>query len=261
MINIIENTNKNLTLKDYPFKHWLAFICFTIFVVIVNYTILFKTPIYSSLTCDRDWFNRVNCELVESALLKHNLRHQTINNISNSPYILKNGRILLNREMDLLHNRVKNNYFPSHSFLGFFDIYLYRFRGQAVNEVKQIKNFIHSQTKEYKLKITRKLFPLFYIPLLLLPATILIGIFATLMQPITTYTFDFQQKNLTVLKKSKLIADRKSYSTDELSITSIDEIKSSIVLNTNNQTSYLLNDFQNKQQASEIIDTLQQHIK
>lgn len=260
MIKIIANNAHDIILRRYPTKLWLAFFCLIVFVIIGNYLALFKTPIYYSLTCDRGWLNTINCELIECAFLKPNLRNQTIKNISTSPDILNNGRILLNVEADLLHNHIKNNYFPSHSFLGFSDIYIYRFRGQVINEVKQIKNFIYSQKKSKQLKITRKLFPLFYLSLLLLPTTILVGIFGILLQPITTYTFKFQENNLIVLEKSIFISYRKTHSIDRLTIASADKQKNSILLTTKTEEFYLFDYFQNPQQASQAINKLKQYI-
>ena len=259
MIQILENDDDKIILRRYPIKNWLAFFCLTASIATLNYLVLFNAPVYSSLTCDRAWLNTIDCELLESSLFKSDLRHQTIKNIGEAQHILNNGRILLNTEIDLLHNQIKNNYFPSHSFLGFYDIYLYRFPRQALNEAKQIKNFVNNR-KQNKLEITRKLFSLLYPFLLLLPVTILISIFCILAQPITTYIFNFKQNKLTIVEKSSFTSDRKSHSIDSLKITSTDEQKNSIMLTTNTKTSYLFDYFQNPKQASKAIDKLKQHI-
>ncbi len=145
MIKTIEYSNNSLILKDYPAKHWLAFICLTIFIILFNYQALFNKPIYSALNCYKEWSNSINYEPIESALFKPDLRHKTIKNIRSPKRILKNGTIWLNTEIDLLHNRIKNNYYPSSHFFGFFSVYLYRFHEQALQEVKQIENFIHNK--------------------------------------------------------------------------------------------------------------------
>ena len=265
MIRIIENNKYKLIIKDYPTKYWLALIILTIFVVIVNYQAFFLAPIFYCLSCTKGWLNITNCEIIESSLFNKNLFHQIINHIHEPKGVLKNGTIWLTTEIDLLHNRLENIYYPSDRFLGFYSIYLYRFHGQALQELNQINDFIHSKDSQKILILTRKIFSLFYIPFLLLPLTIVIPIISIIIQPITTYIFDVQQNYLFTRKNILSTVEEKTYSLDRLkTISSIENQEHkpySISINIKEQKLFTFNDFKNKSEALNLFNILKQYIK
>ena len=264
MIKILANTDQKITLRKYPTKYWFVCLCAIITLILVNYWILFNIPIYSSLTCDRGWLNTIDCQLIESAWFKPNLRHKAIKHIRKPEDLLGSGKTLLNVDIDTFHKRIKNNYYPNYGFVGlqFRDRHAYRFKKQAMIEVNRnkIENFIRDRNKKNKLTIEYRVFFLFSIPLLLLPVNILLPIFGILIEPITTYIFNFKQNKLKVVKKSLLTSNSEKHLINKLKIASINKRQDSILIDADTEISYLLDDFQNQQEASTIINQLQQYI-
>lgn len=264
MIRIKKNINNKLIIKDYPTKYWLAFIILTIFTFVINYCTFYIAPIYSSLTCHKSWLNKTTCEIFEYSLGNKNLVNQKINNLHEPKELLRNGTIWLKTEVDLLHNHIKNIYYPSHRFLGFFDIFIYRFHWQAAEEIIQIDSFINGNNNK-TLKIIRKTPFLFYIPILLLPFTIIISIIAIVVQPIDTYLFDLNQNQLVVRSNILSIWEEKIYSLDQLNIIYSSEMSnqriSSILLKIDEQKIANFNDFTDTKASINLFNLLKQYIK
>lgn len=264
MIRIKENINKKLIIKDYPAKSWLAFIILAIFAFVINYCNFYVAPVYSSLTCNKNWLNITNCEILGSSLGNKNLINQKINNLHEPKSILKNGTIWLKTEVDLLHNHIKNIYYPNNQFLGFFDIYLYRFHWQTENEIIQINNFIQSKDNNKTLKIVRNVPFLFYISILLLPFTIVASVIAILVQPVYTYLFDLNQNHLVIRSNILSILEEKIYSLDQLNVTYTSESDnkkpSSILLKIDEQKIADFNDFIDTKESLNLFNLLKQYI-
>lgn len=265
MIKIVENNDNKLIIKKYPTKYWLSCMILTIFAFIVNYGVFFVAPIYSSLSCNKGWLNTTNCEITESSLFHKNLLHQKVDRIDEPKGILGNGTIWLTTKIDLLHNQIENIYYPGHSFLGFFDVYLYRFHWQAVQEVNQINSFIDQQNNRETLILIRKIPVFFYIPFLLLPLTIAISVICILVQPIDTYIFDIQQNCLVVKNRILSTVEEKTYPLDRLKIafltTADNDRPSSILINIDKQKLTTFKDFQNTSEALNLFNLLKQYIR
>ena len=264
MIRIIENSDKKLIIKNYPTKYWLAFIVLTILTFALNYGTFYLAPIYSSLTCNRSWLNKTHCEIREYSLLDRNRLQQTVNNLNEPKKILRNGTIWLTTEVDLLHNRIGNIYYPSHSFLGFFDIYLYRFRGQAVREVDRINDFVRHKNNRKNLILIRKIPGFYYIFLLLLPLTIVMPIILIFIQPINTYVFDRDKHHLVVRNNISSRVEKKIYPLASLKVISsikTEDDRKLIILNADEQKLATFNNFLNELEALNTLNLLKQYIK
>lgn len=189
MIIIAESSDKQLILKDYPFRGWLAFICLAIFVVLCNYQVFFRTPIHSYLNCRKEIFNSISCESIESSLLNNNLTSKTVSNIYEAKKVFgsKSNVIKLEQHTNIWNSKVKKVYYPSNSY---FSPYLYRTNKQVDLEISQIDNFVHNWDNNQTLRLTREISWFLLIFLLLLPFTIIIPLVAIIMQPIVTYLFN-----------------------------------------------------------------------
>lgn len=124
MIITIESTIERLKIKQYPASQWQAFILLALLSILSSYHMFFQSPIFSSLTCSKDFFNRTNCQLVESAILNPNLTDRYIKNVK-KPYKKsgrKNNVIWLTTNIRIWHRKIQNILSSSQSF---FDPFLY----------------------------------------------------------------------------------------------------------------------------------------
>ena len=265
MIEVIYNDDRRLILKDRPPKHWIAFILGLAIAIIINCQLFSVFTIYSSLTCNKNWLKQTNCELIEYSVFKSNIKHQEIDNIGIPKGIQKGGTIWLGTEVDLLHNRIKNVYYPSYTFLGLFDIYLYRFRGQALQELNKITEYVRDRHTKKDLILTRTTPIFFYISFLLLLLLVTYPIFIISFQPDRIYNFDFQEKHLAVkYLQLKFACEDETHPFESLSI------ESPTISNKNQDISISLyagkykiltcDRFHNKQEILKAIDKLKQHI-
>jgi len=265
MIRVAENNNKKLIIKNYPTKYWLVCILLAIFSLLINYGAFYLAPIYSSLSCNKGWLNTTNCEIIEYSFGNKDLYYHKIKNLREPKEILRNGTIRLTTEIDLLHNHIKNIYYPSNKLTGFFDLYLYRFHWQSEKEVSQINDFIYSKNNQKSLKLIRKIPFVFYISFLLLPLAIVLSIISILVHPVDTYIFDLDQNNLVITNNFASTFEEQIYSLNQLSAVSYsaddDNKLCSIILQVKGQNILTFNDFTNMEEAQKLFNLIKQYVK
>ena len=257
MIEIVENKQDKIVIKDYPYKYWLVYICLTIATLLFNYETFVMTPLKSTLDCQKGFLNTNSCQITEYSLFNRNLIKKKVNNIHHvKPSVSSNNRnILLKTE---LKGNVQNVYFPSRLF---FNTPMYTTEKEFKTDIQRINNFINRWQQDEVLIINKKIPILFYVTFLAYPLMLIGSISAIFTCPILTYIFNFLQNYLIVEEKALLSKNEQNYSINKLKLASVEEQKNSILLNTNSKMSYLLDDFQNQQEAVEILNILKQHIK
>ena len=123
MIKFIENSDKKLKFVSYPITNFFNYLVILFIFVPLLYWGLYLSPIYSSLTCQRTFLARIDCQLKEKSILNSDLREIDIKNVkkvgmhhpgSNDSRII----IKANPHPPYLHiNRFQKTYFyPSNSF-------------------------------------------------------------------------------------------------------------------------------------------------
>lgn len=139
MIDIRENKQNKLVIKDYPYRYWLLYICLTIATLLFNYETFVLTPLQSTLVCQKGFFNTNSCQITEYSLFNRNLTKRTVNNIHHvKPSANSNNRnILLKTE---LKGNIQNVYFPSRIF---FNTSMYIRDKELKKDIKKINDFIN----------------------------------------------------------------------------------------------------------------------
>ncbi len=261
MIIIKENNKDRLIIKDHPAKYWLAFMFLAILIIIDNYYLFFLFPISSSLTCNKVFLNTANCELVESSLINKNLTHRTVANIHKAKQGTygQSHSILLKTEIRLKGN-IKNIYFPSRSLIR---THLYRSNRKLQRNIKQINDFIHSWNNQ-TLILNKKMPSLFFIVVWLMPLPILVPLTAIFIYPIVAYSFDSQKNSLTIQELIFFSPEEKRFYLNELKISSSVENKAqkylAVYIKTSKEKTYEINDFENKEEALNLLKLLSQYI-
>ena len=256
MIKLLPTNREQLIIKHYPIKIWLA----SIFLLIFSFTLycytLFKSPIYSSLTCTKDFLNNTNCELVESALLDERLTHQYINNVSKPRKAGgRSNTIWLKTEARLWHGSIKNIYYPSNLF---FDPALQRSNRKVTEEISELNNFIHSRDKQ-TLTISRKVPFLFSILAVILVLPCSLPLVFTFIFPITTYYFKSSTTKLTIKEFIPLVR-KETVSFEELNNLELKTDRDSILLKVKDREIGNFNDFASKEEYLEVLELIKQYI-
>ena len=254
MIRIIESSAKQLKFKQYPANQWLAFIFLALLSILASYHIFFQSPISSSLTCSKDFFNRTNCQLVESALLNHNLTDKQIKNVKEPHRKTIEGRsnvIWLATDIKIWHGRIQNVYYPSSLFL---DPFLYRTNRQVSTEIEKLNSFINSSQNGETLTIERKVPKLFFVLAWILILPLVLPIVFILICPTVTYYFDLETNSLTIVEKILFSPEETAYPLKDLKIISkIKDKDPSIVLTINDETKYILKEFAREKELPKIL--------
>ena len=256
MIKVVASNEEQLIIKHYPTKLWLAFIFWLIFSFTLYCYTLFQSPIYSSLTCTKSFFNNTNCELVESALLDDRLTHQYINNVSKPRKSGgKSNTIWLKTEARLWHGSIKNIYYPSNWF---FDPALQRSNKHVTEEISKLNNFIHSRDKQ-TLTISREVPPLFSILVIILVLPCSLPLVFIFILPITTYSFECSTSKLTIKEFIPLLR-KKTVSFEELNNLQLKTDRDSILLKVKDKEIGNFNDFASKEEYLEVLELIKQYI-
>ena len=260
MIRIIENSANKLTIKQYPANQWLIFIFASLLCVFLLYQILFQSPITSSLICTKDFLNRTNCELIESAVFDRNLTDRHIKNIK-EPHRKIGGRntaIFLKTDINIWYGNIKNVYYPS-SLVS--DPFLARSNKHVLAEIEKLNSFIDRPRDSKTLTIERAVPKPFCIigwmsilPLLLPPVFIFI-------LPIQTYCFNLRDLSFAVAETIFFSTEEQEYSLKDLKLISkIDNTEPSIVLTINNKQEYLLKDLVGEKELPKILKLIKPFI-
>lgn len=256
MIKVLATNGEQLIIKHYPTKFWLAFSFAFIFGFILYCYTLFQSPIYSSLTCTKDFFNNTNCKLVESALLNDRFTHQYINNVSKPRKAGgRSNTILLKTEARLWHGSIKNVYYPSNLF---FDPALQRSNKYVTEEISELNNFIHSRDQQ-TLTISREVSPLFSIlaGILVLPCSL--PLVFILIFPITTYYFKSSTTELTIKEFIPLVR-KETVSLEKFNNVQLTTDRDSILLEVKDKEIGNFNDFTSKEEYLEVLELIKQYI-
>ena len=253
MIKIIKSNKNELIIKQYPLNHWLVCGLLFILVVFFNYHIFFQSPISSTLTCNKGLFNTNNCELNESALLKKNLTHKLIKNINHPKkrFASRNNAIYLKTE----YANMKIFYYPSSWII---DPFLDRTDRQVAKEVDQLNDFINSWNSNQKLVIKRKVPHIFFILIwLLFIFTTPLPIFIVFIAPITIYFFDLHNNSFAINETILFSSKEKGYALSKLKIASLIKNQEQVIsLKTNEDKTYIFNNFINETEAFNLFELL-----
>ncbi len=217
MIKFIEISETKLKFFSYPnLKLITYFLCL---VVLISWLIwsLYFSSISSSLTCQKTFFNHVNCLLQESSLLNPHLTNTNIKNLKKANYYHfgKSGVITLKANPHSLSFNIigfqKEYHYPSSSF----DLVLWSnfnpknwFR--PLNQSNLINQFIRGKLKQKSLVVEQSLnwiqllilgFLTIFMPLLLIFSIIK---WVLTMSVKTIYEFDGIHKTLSVFQNKIL---------------------------------------------------------
>jgi|GEM_PF-5983724 len=260
MIRIIESSADKLRIKQCPANSWIVCIFAALLSAFLGYYTFFQSPISSSLVCTKDFFNRTNCELIESAVFDRNLTDRHIKNIK-EPRIKIGGRntsIFLKTDINIWHGNIKNLYYPS-SLVS--DPFLARSNKLVLAEIEKLNSFIERPRDSQTLTIERAVPKPFCIigwmsilPLLLPPVFIFI-------LPIQTYCFNLRDRNFSVAKTIFYTTEKKEYSLKDLKVISrIDNTEPSIILTVNNKQEYILKDLVREQELPKVLKLIKPFI-
>jgi len=230
MIRILESSTDKLKIKQYPANQWLAFIFLSLLSIIAAYHIFFQSPIDSSLICTKNFLNQTNCQLIESALLNHDLTDRQIKNVK-EPHKTISGRsnvIWLATDINIWRGKIQNIYYHSSLFL---DPFLYRTNKQVSTEINKLNSFINSPKDSQKLKIERKVPKLFLVIVWMMILPLSLPVVFIIIFPVVTYSFNAKANSLTVAETLLFSTEEKEYSLENFKIKSkIDDKEPSIVL-------------------------------
>ena len=256
MIKIVETSANKLKFKQYPANQWLAFIFLLLLGILVAYHILFQSPISSSLSCSKDFFNRTNCQLVESAFLNHNLTNKHINNIKEPRKTngRRNNAIWLATDIKIWHGKIQNVYYPS-SFSS--DPFLYRTNRQVFMEIEKLNKFINGYGSDSLLTIQREVPKSFSILIWIYAIPFLLPAVWIILFPITTYSFDLKSNKITVLETILWSSKERQYPLESLTVISkIEQEESSIALIVKAKQEYILKDFGREKVLPKILELI-----
>jgi len=81
MIKFIESSDKKLKFISYPFIDFAAYFVLLVLIISLLYWGLYLSPISSSLTCQRTFLARIDCQLEEKSILNPHLKAINIKNV------------------------------------------------------------------------------------------------------------------------------------------------------------------------------------
>ena len=123
MIKFIEHNDKKLKFVSYPLVEFINYFILLFLFIPLLYWGLYLSPIHSSLTCQKTFFARIDCQLEEKSLLNPHLKEIDIKNVKKVGTHFpgsKDSRIIIkaNPHPPYLHiNRYQKTYFyPSNPF-------------------------------------------------------------------------------------------------------------------------------------------------
>ena len=216
---------------------------------------MFQSPINSSLVCSKDFLNRTNCQLIESALLNPNLTNRQIKNVKEPHRKTIEGRsnvIWLATDIKIWHGRIQNVYYPSSLFL---DTFLYRTNRQVSTEIEKLNSFINSSRNGETLTIERKVPKLFFILVWILILPLVLPIIFIFICPIVTYDFDLKTMSLSVAERILFSLEETAYSLKDLKIISkIQDKEPSMVLIAKDRREYIIKDFRKEKVLPKILE-------
>jgi len=257
MIRIIENSANKLTIKQYPANSWLVCIFAALLSSFLGYYTFFQSPISSYLVCTKDFFNQTNCELIESALLNHDLNDRQIENIKDPHKTIssRSNVILLTTGINIWRRKIQNIYYPSSLFL---DPFLYRTNKQVSTEINKLNDFIKrprdSQTLTIKREIPKPFLIIVWIQII--PVSLPIVFIFTFS--IQTYCFNLRDRNFIVAETIFFATEEQEYSLKDLKVISkIDNTEPSIVLTINNKQEYILKDLVGEKELPKILKLIE----
>jgi hypothetical protein len=254
MIRIKNKDKEQLTIKQYPTNQWLVSIFLFLFILTLNYYGFYKSPIHSTLNCNKGLFNSTNCELVESALLNKKLTDQYIKNIKKPKKA--GGRsnvILLKTEVKVWNGYKKNIYYPTNWF---FDPALYHTDRQVTEEISKLNNFIHNKLKQ-RLIIEREVPFLFHILVWFLLLLTLLPIILIFIHSITTYIFEPVNNRLLIKEFTPLTKEATVSSENLETIELIVDGNKSILIKANDKEVGQI-DFDSESEFTEILASIKQ---
>ena len=207
MIKFLKNSDKKLKFVACSVTDFLAyFIGFLLFVPFL-YWCLYLSPIYSSLTCQRTFLARINCQLQEKSILNSYLREIDIKNVKKVGAHFpgsKDSRIIIkaNPHPPYLHiNRFQKTYFyPSNPF----SLVLFRNFNPlnwfgSPNQNRQLDNFIRGKLNQpvLQLELTIRGADYIFIGILLL---FFFGVFYWFITAsiVSSYEIDSQKQTITI---------------------------------------------------------------
>lgn len=238
MIKFIENSETKLKFVSYPITSSISYLVILLLLIPLLYWFLSSSVINSSLTCQRTFLNRIDCQLQEKSILNSHLTKLDIINVKKvvrHSLGSRDSRIKLkaNPKPPYFHiNSFQKTYFyPSNPFalvlfrafnpLNWFSI--------SINQIELIDRFVRGKPNQKYLSVEQSLswtdilligMLFFAIPILFVHNIIAWFLTAPLS---TTYNFSKENQNLIVVLKRILLQNiNKEYSFDMIKQVKLD---------------------------------------
>lgn len=245
MIKFIEISETKLKFVSYPnLKVISYFLCLAFLIPWLIWSLCFSS-INSSLTCQKTFFNHVDCLLQESSLLNQHLTQTTIKNIKKSykPLFRRSSVIALKANPNFPYFKIiefqKIYYYPSSSFaLVNFKYILPQNWFQPSQQINTINQFIRDKPQNKSLVVEQSVnwieLLIFGFFTIFIPLSLILGIikwFLT-MSVKTIYEFDGIEKTLSVIQNKILEPNiTKEYGFDRINQIILDKDNSKNIIN------------------------------
>ena len=230
MIKFVEDEETRLKFISYPYTKLISYVILLIVLLPLAYWMVFVTPVYSSLSCQKNNLAHIDCLLQEKSLLGFSLLNVEINNLKKlERYIfgLSNTKQITlittsdSAKLPLIGSQKKYKY-PSKSFT--LLTLNPKFGFQLFNQRRQLVKLINGQLPQQSLKLEVQLgwFAIFLTPVF---AIIVVTIRWILIFPLeTTYDFDGTNRKFTISVRSILRGNQeRTYSFDKINQVTIDK--------------------------------------
>ena len=214
MIRFIENSETKMKFVSYPITSSISYLVILLLFIPLLYWFLYSSPINSSLTCQRDFLDRIDCHLQEKSILNSHLTQLDIKNVKKvvrHSFGPRDFRIKLKANPNPPYfdiNRFQKSYFyPSNPFSL---IFLHNFNPlnwfTSFNQANQLDSFIRGKLHQQVLSLEQiiKGIDLIFIGLFIgLPSLFIFGIFFWLFTApiVSVYEINSKKQNLTILCK------------------------------------------------------------
>lgn len=228
MIKFVEDEETRLKFITYPYTKLISYVVLLIVLLPFTYWMIFVTPVYSSLSCQKNNSAYINCLLQEKSLLNFSLLNVDINHLKKlDRYIfgLSNSKqitlITTSGSANLFASQKKYSY-PSKSFT--LLTLNPKFGFQLLNQRRQLAKFIRGQLPQQSLKLQVQLgwFVIFLTPDIAMVIVLIRWILTFSLE--TIYEFDGTKRELTISVRSILGGnEEKTYSFDRINQVAIDK--------------------------------------
>ena len=237
MIKFIENSETQLKFVSYPIISFASCLILLFILIPFIYWCLYLSPIYSSLTCQKGFLNRVDCQLLEKSILNSHLTQINISNIKKTGkhfFGSRDARIIIkanpNPPYFYINMFQKTYFYPNNPF----SLVLFRNFNpfnwfNSSNQEKQLNNFIQRKSHqsvlilELKVKGVDYLFVGFPIGMFLLFICNLFYWFIA-GSILYCYEIDLNKKIMKIVDKRIFLKDiRKEYKLNQIGQVKLDK--------------------------------------